>query len=269
MKINPRLWDACNEIEAFEVQEFDDRKIEIYKMSQIDGVKEEFVIQKGQFACWTSVDGVNYRLIIEDGYYEEVKDLYKKDINKIWVDYWDVCDMQYKRFSRFCIYPIMIIAVILCIISIALGSYLHKVGSYIIIAILIVLFIGMFALNRVLKKKQNEEHTKSRKLIYDILGEDRFNKLVEAQKNYMDKFFDDLYKDKDEKDPYEFTEEDDQPKADETPVEEVKETTEEAKADEVVDADTKDETTEEVKAEEVKSEEATVEETKVEEAEKE
>lgn len=210
MKINPRLWEAANEVEPFEVQQLEKRKIELYKMSQIDGVKEEFVNTKGQFAAWSSLDGINYRLFIEDGYYDELKDLYTKQINEIWTDYWDVCDGINKRFSRLCIYPLMIIAVILCITSIAASNWIGRIGTYIIIAILIVLFIGMLVLSKVVRKKQSEEHNNSRQKIYDILGESRFNKLVENQKNYMDKYFDELYKDKNVKDPYEFTENDDE-----------------------------------------------------------
>ena len=242
MKINPRLWDAANEVEPFDVQKLSDRTIEIYKMSSFDGIKEEFVNTKGQFAAWSSIDGVNYRLFIEDGYYEEVKDLYTQQINTIWIEYWDLCDNIYKKFSRFCIYPLMIVAILLCIVSIAFGSHLKGVGSYIIIGALIVMFIGMLILNRVVKKKQADEHNKSRQKIYDILGEDRFNKLVDNQKNYMDKYFDELYKDNN-KDPYEFTEEDEDSKALNAEAQ-AQVANDEAKAEENVEAKT-----EEVKAE--------------------
>ncbi len=253
MKINPRLWDAANEVEPFEVQKFDDRTVEIYKMSSFDGVKEEFVNTKGQFAAWSSIDGFNYRLFIEDGYYEEVKDLYSQQINQIWIEYWDLCDSIYKRFSRFCIYPLMLVAIVLCIVSIAFGSYLGSIGSYIIIGALIVMFIGMLILNRVVKKKQAVEHNNSRQKIYDILGENKFNKLVDNQKNYMDRYFDELYKNND-KDPYEFTEEDETT----TSNGDVKEV--EAKEDTA--AETKEETVSEEVKEAEETKEAEAEETK-------
>lgn len=188
MRINPKLFVVADEVAPLEVQEFDNRKIEIFYMDDFDGVKEEF-INKGQFATWASVDGVNYRLFIEKGYYEAVGELYTQPINKIWVEFWDRTDAISKRFSRYFIIPLMIICVVLCVASMFLG----KIGNYVTIGVLVVAFIVMLILNSRTKKSILNENIKSRELIVEQLGQNRFDKLLEIQKEYMDEYYQNMY----------------------------------------------------------------------------
>ena len=79
-------------------------------MNEFQALMDEF-INKGKFAVWSSVDGVNYHLYIEEGYYNELKQLYTQPINKIWVDFWDTCVAITKKSNTHYIVPLTIIAV--------------------------------------------------------------------------------------------------------------------------------------------------------------
>jgi hypothetical protein len=129
MKINPKLYEVAEGKTPVEVQDCDGRSVEVFLMNDLEGVKDEYVLGKGQFAVWTSVDGSNYRLYIEEGYYEAVKPLYGSAVNKVWLAFWDVTDAISKKFSRFIIYPLMILAVVLCVLSLVLYKYLGDWGS--------------------------------------------------------------------------------------------------------------------------------------------
>lgn len=192
MRINPKLYEVASEVEAVETQEFDGRKVELYLMSQVSGVKEEFLMTKGQFAVWTSADGKNYRVFLEDGYYEAVKELYAEPINKIWVDFWDTTDNISKKFSRFFIYPLMLVAVALCVVSIVLNQKLGNVATYIILGVLVAMFIALIFVNMFVRKKIMLESNKSRAQIQEYLGEEKYENLINAQKAYMDEYFDKL-----------------------------------------------------------------------------
>jgi hypothetical protein len=243
MRINPKLYAVAEGKTPVEVQEFDDRKIEVFLMDDLEGVKDEYVLGKGQFAVWSSVDGTNYRLYIENGYYQEVTPLYSQPVNKVWIEFWDVTDGISKKFSRFIIYPLMIIAVVLCVLSLVLQQYMGNWGSWVIIGVLILLFIIMIVSNSVTKKKIGEENIKSRQKIVEFFGQDEFNALIDKQKAYMDSYFENLY-------PQEEATEADAKALDEN-VEVAEEATEEAAEDEVVE-----EKAEEVKEEAVEAEEA-------------
>ena len=240
MRINPKLYAVAEGKTPVEVQEFDDRKIEVFLMDDLEGVKDEYVLGKGQFAVWSSVDGTNYRLYIENGYYQEVTPLYSQPVNKVWIEFWDVTDGISKKFSRFIIYPLMIIAVVLCVLSLVLQNYMGNWGSWVIIGVLILLFIIMIVSNSVTKKKIGEENIKSRQKIVEFFGQDEFNALIDKQKAYMDSYFENLY-------PQEEATED---SAEEENVEVALEKTEEPTLDEVVE-----DKAEEVKEEAVETEE--------------
>lgn len=188
MRINPKLYAVAEGVTPIEVQSFDERKVELYYMDDFDGVKEDF-INKGQFAAWSSEDGVNYRVFIEKGYYEAVGELYSEPINKIWVEFWDKTEQISNKLSKKVMIPIMIISVIVCIGSMWLGD----VGQYIAIGILVVAFIVMLVINSKTKKAIVAENIKSRDLIVKHLGQNRFDALLDAQKNYMDEYYQNLY----------------------------------------------------------------------------
>lgn len=213
MRINPKLYSVAEGVTPIEVQSFDDRKVELFYMDDFEGVKEDF-INKGQFAAWASEDGVNYRVFIEKGYYEAVGELYSEPINKIWVEFWDKTEQISNKLSKRIMIPIMVLSVIVCIGSMWLGN----VGQYIAIGILVVAFIVMLVINSKTKKAIVAENIKSRDLIVKHLGQNRFDALLDAQKNYMDEYYQNLYPEDEEE------AEENETDAIEAPVEDVQET---------------------------------------------
>lgn len=189
LRINPKLFTAADETTPVEVQEFDNRKIEIFNLNDFEVAKEEF-IGKGKFAVWSSVDGTNYRVFIEEGYYKELKDLYGAGVNKIWVDFWDTCEKISRRASYRIILPTTAAAILACFLTTLLPS---SVSMYIAIAIIVVAFGVMMFANKLTKKKIYEANVDSVDKIKAELGEKNFNKLLDAQKEYMDSYYDALY----------------------------------------------------------------------------
>lgn len=260
MKINARLYEIAEGKTPVEIQEFDGRKIEVFLMDDLDGVKDEYVLGKGQFAVWTSVDGQNYRLYIENGYYEEVKPLYSQQVNKVWVEFWDKTDVISKKFSRFVVYPLMIIAIVLCVLSLVLQRYMPDWGSWVVIGLLIVLFIVMIVTNSVTKKKITEENIKSREVIVGFFGQEQFEALIDKQKSYMDSYYEKLYP-TEEENAEENTEELEAPaeEASDIALENTDEVTEEVKEETAEALETKEDAKEETLVEETQEEEKNIE----------
>lgn len=248
MRVNPKLYPVADEVTPYETQTWENRKVEIYLMDSFEGIKEEFVIKKGQFAVWSSMDGENYRLFLENGYFERVKELYTEPVNKIWLDFYDTTDGISRKFSNFFIYPLMGVAVIACVLSIFLSQYMPSFVSWIIIGVLAAMFVAMIFVNMKVKKVVLNENTKARQKIIDHFGGNRFDELIEMQKAYMDEYFENLYpEDKEESEENNEAAEIEAPKEEAEAVEEVKEenTSDEAKEESAEAAvETEEKTTE-------------------------
>lgn len=189
LRINPKIFTLADGATPIEVQEFDGRKVELFYLDEYEEAKNEF-IAKSQFAVWSSIDGVNYRVYLESGYYEAVKALYQQPINKIWVDFWDTTEGITKKTSRRILIPMMVVCCGLCIASFFVKQ---DWASYAIIGVLILAFIGMIIVNSYTRKKVMEANVKSRNEITEFLGQNKFDEILKKQKEYIDEYYDKLY----------------------------------------------------------------------------
>ena len=189
MKVNVKLYNLVNGQSPLDVQQIDNRNVEIYSMVDFPQVKEEF-IRQGRFAVWSSVDGINYRIFIEPGYYNEFKELYSLPVNKIWVDFWDACEKLSHTATFKIIIPVTGVALAACV---GLSFWKSEISSYISIALVILAFLVMMISNSKAKAKIQQENVKSVELIKKEVGEKRFEQLIEARKDYTDKYFAAIY----------------------------------------------------------------------------
>ena len=227
MKVNVKLYNLVNGQSPLDVQQIDNRNVEIYSMVDFPQVKEEF-IRQGRFAVWSSVDGNNYRIFIEPGYYNEFKELYSLPVNKIWVDFWDACEKLSHTATFKIIIPVTGVALAACV---GLSFWKSEISSYISIALVILAFLAMMISNSRAKSKIQQENVKSVELIKKEVGEKRFEQLIEARKDYTDKYFAAIY-------PEDVVEEETEAEALEEPVVEeaqVVETTEVEEKKEVIE----------------------------------
>lgn len=187
MRLNPKVYQLAEGYEPIETQEFDGRLVQIYYLDDFDSVYNQNV-PKGKFAVWTSVDGTNYRLFIEKGFYSEVKELYSQPINKIWLDFWDQCDDVTKKFNFRILMPLALVCLAIYIILTIIPG-IESWAMYVQIGIFVVFIVGLLLLNKVTKNKINECNKASVNLIKEELTPDGFDNVLEKQKNYIDSFF--------------------------------------------------------------------------------
>ncbi len=188
MKLNERVFEKLNGTPV-EVQEFDGRTVEVFLLDDYPDILNEF-INKGKFAVWSSVDGVNYRLAIEKGYYEELTDLYSTKVNKVWLNFWDQCEKISSNFSKKIVLPATLAVVVVFIVLMALNKQLGNVGTYLTLGLAIVYVFVVLVLRKLTTNKINLANSDALALIKKDLGEANFNNLLEKQRNYIDAYYD-------------------------------------------------------------------------------
>ena len=191
MKLNERVFEVLNG-EPVEVQNLDGHEVKIYILDDYPDVLNEFV-NKGKFAVWSCVDGTNYKLAIEKGYYDELRELYSDKVNNTWLKFWDECEKISSTFSKKIVLPATAVIIVIFVVLMALSSKMPgKLGTYLTLGLAIVYVLVILILRKLTTNKINIANQNALAVIKKDLGEDHFNDLLERQRNYIDAYYDTL-----------------------------------------------------------------------------
>ena len=194
MKYNEKQFYQ-SKTEPFETQEMSNgAKIELHYMNEEPFFNEN--INKARFSSWASADGKNYKLFIEKGLYEITSDLYSKEVNEIWMNFWATIDKMRKRYI-FCI-MLPMLAVFLTAFILMSIFIPNQVWGY-IIALIIVLVSSLLA-SSMLSKKMQIENINAASKVRDYVGLEKFKGIVDDQEKYIEKYYEDLQKKYEEED---------------------------------------------------------------------
>ena len=194
MKINRKIYNQVQS-EPFDVQELENGgKIELHSLNSTEALYNYYAPQ-AKFAVWSSFDGKNYRLLLEDGYYAKMRDLYTTRVNRIWINFWDVVEKGRKKIMFTLFLPSVIVAFLAAVLLMIFASKLAalpngQIWQYVIIGAILVGFIVCNVLTN--KKIDKVIRTANEKAIDDIkhvVGEKHFDELMDAQQAYYDEFF--------------------------------------------------------------------------------
>ena len=95
-KLNIKLFKQITG-EPIEVQQTDKGVVEIHSLN--NSVLYDEYISKGKFFFWCS-DGNVFRLVIEEGYYETLKDFFVPKVNEQWIRYYDETDAVRNQYMK-------------------------------------------------------------------------------------------------------------------------------------------------------------------------
>lgn len=191
MKLNERVFEVLNG-EPVEVQNLDGHEVKIYILDDYPDVLNEFV-NKGKFAVWSCVDGTNYKLAIEKGYYDELRELYSDKVNDTWLKFWDECEKISSTFSKKIVLPATAVIILIFVVLMALSNKMPgKLGTYLTLGLAIFYVLVILILRKLTTNKINIANQNALAVIKKNLGEAHFNDLLERQRNYIDAYYDTL-----------------------------------------------------------------------------
>ena len=181
--------------EPFETQEMSNgAKIELHYMNEEPFFNEN--VNKARFSSWSSADGKNYKLFVEKGLYEETKDLYTKEVNEIWMNFWTKIDKMRKTYI-FCI-MLPMLAIFLTAFILMSIFIPNQIWGY-IVALVLVLICSLFA-SSMLSKKMQVENINAAAQVRDHIGLEPFKALVDKQEKYIENYYEELQKKYEEED---------------------------------------------------------------------
>lgn len=191
MKLNERVFEVLSG-EPVEVQNLDGHEVKIYILDDYPDVLNEFV-NKGKFAVWSCVDGTNYKLAIEKGYYAELRELYSDKVNDTWLKFWDECEKISSTFSKKIVLPATAVIIVIFVVLMAISNKMPgKLGTYLTLGLAIVYVLVILILRKLTTNKINIANQNALAVIKKNLGEAHFNDLLERQRNYIDAYYDTL-----------------------------------------------------------------------------
>lgn len=191
MKINANIYNSITSV-PFDVQELEnDVKVELHSLNQNEDLFNQYA-PKAKFAIWSCADSKNYRLLIEDKYYEHVRELYGKRANQCMINFWDSVEKERGKVVKFFFIPVIAVVIITSIVLMALSmnGILDETGQWIGMGSLLVAFV---ICNTIINRKIDGIVSKHNDIavskIKNIVGHKRFEQLQHAQQTHYDEFF--------------------------------------------------------------------------------
>ncbi|VEU82989.1 hypothetical protein [Acholeplasma hippikon] len=189
MKILPREY-AKAQGQPFRVEDYKGAKLEMYYLDDRSDYGK--FAQRGRFSVWTS-NGVDYRLFVDKGYYNAVEDLYKNEVNTIWLDFTNSIYGEHKKMSKF----FMLIQLGLFVVAFAALMFLPMAfpaaGDIIFLVVMVLMFVGIMTSSQIQQKKLKalvaKENEKASTLIKQELGEEHFKEILAKQEKYYESYF--------------------------------------------------------------------------------
>ncbi len=183
MKLQYAIFKQLNDPK--ETQQSDGKTVEIHSMNQTRYLSR--FAGKGQFAVWTS-DSKTYRLLIEDGYYKVMKDLYSKRVNQVWIQFYEKADKVRFGLLYKMVFPMIAVSMLLAVLFSMIPA-LSGYQNYALIGILAVVLVTNMLQTSIMRKKVEGARTEAVRDIKLIVGENKFNELLEHQGKYYEEYF--------------------------------------------------------------------------------
>lgn len=183
MKLQYAIFKQLNEPK--ETQQAEGKTVEIHSMNNTRYLSR--FAGKGQFAVWTS-DSKSYKLLVEDGYYKVMKDLYSKRVNQVWIRFYEQADKVRFGLLYKMVFPMIALSMVLAVLFSTVEA-LSDYQNYALIGILAVVLITNMLQTSIMRKKVEGARSEAVKDIKHIVGEARFNELLEQQGKYYEDYF--------------------------------------------------------------------------------
>lgn len=180
MKLHNKVYRSLTG-EPFKTQEINGKTVEFFYLNETPFLAQ--YVQKGRFYVWTS-DGNNYRLVIEQGFYDKVSYFFAEEINGIWIGFLDEIGQVSKKMTRTFLIGSLLLAVAIIIVSIPL-----ELQQYGIIASLLIVLISNMVHSSKLSKIIKEKNYKAQMEIREFLTEEGFERLLKEQDEYFQDYF--------------------------------------------------------------------------------
>ncbi len=187
MKINSKYYNKINTT-PFLVQETKSGTIELYKLKDYPEIYN-LTVSKGRFYFWSANGTDLYKLLLEEEYFEELKDLYSKRTNEVQIKFYKDIDVVKKSVMLKCFLPLTIaICILFVIITLFVGA-----DSGFQMPLYLVVIIGFVGVNSYINRKMNLTLTQLNGVALDelknILGASRFEELLDQQDAYIEEFY--------------------------------------------------------------------------------
>ena len=170
------------------VQQTDKEVVEIHSLNE--SIYYDEYISKGRFFFWSS-DGNVVRLVIEEGYFEELRGFFVEKVNAQWIKYYDSTEQIRSRYMKRYLFPGMIGYSVVSFVAIMVFP---KASMYILVAILLIVILLSKTFSNKLNDQFNLRHNEAIANIKKIVGKREYKELLDKQEKYRNKFykFDDL-----------------------------------------------------------------------------